>query len=81
MPGSDQEGFSGSFFIEQREPPMTDILRTLTIDEVSKAQELARDESQLANDCYQLMRYYRGQIFYRVDAERALKNIRGLADA
>jgi hypothetical protein len=57
---------------------MTDIFKTLTSDEVEKAIEGARGwlTDQHASDCYQLLRYHRGQIFYRTDAERALKKIR-----
>lgn len=55
---------------------MNDILRTLTATEVGKAREASSGEDRFASDCYQLMRYYRGQIFYRADAERALKQIR-----
>lgn len=57
---------------------MNDILTTVTRDEMIKAREGARGNPQLqfTNDCYQLVRYLDAQIFYRAEAERALKKIR-----
>lgn len=52
----------------------------VTDAEYGKALELARDTNtspQDSADYWQLCRYYRGQIFHRDEAARALQLIRG----
>ena len=48
----------------------------ITEREYQVAQKIAREGGAGAADAYQLVRYCRGQIFYRDDAERGCKLVR-----
>lgn len=62
---------------------MDDILQTVSATEISQAKAAVKavDEgqpcSQHAEDCWQLLRWHRAQIFVREAAERALRHMRG----
>lgn len=60
---------------DQREIAM-DELNTLSDAELNRAQITSLGDDELAEDCYQIVRYRRGAIFDRARAERGLRKIR-----